>query len=398
MNTGSLRNLLEFSTRLDDAICAWYYFAIGYFSTLTLRVLNFRDRMNELSERQKIILSLVIHEYSQTATPVGSQALVARYNLDMSSATVRNELVALTDHGFLRQPHTSAGRVPTEEGYRYFVSKLTRASDLPDTTRRTISHQFYQMRNDVEQWVRLAASVLAYQSRAASLVTPPHPEHSRLKHLELIATRGRQILVVLVMIGGEVRQRLLSLSEPVTQEQLSQSAERLTQLFQRADVNEMRARLAQMQGLDADVLVWVIEDMLQADAKPAGEVYIDGLTNVLSEPEFTGSDEARRSLRILEERSLLKDLVARTSAGNTQGGVQVLIGGEGTWDELRQWSLVLGSYGLPGLATGTLGVLGPLRLSYGRAISTVRFLSGLLSDLMAESSIDESSANTGDLN
>ena len=106
-------------------------------------------------------------------------------------------------------------------------------------------------------------------------------------------------------------------------------------------------------------------------------MYIDGLTNVLSEPEFTGSDEARKSLRILEERSLLQDLVARTSAGNTQGGVQVLIGGEGTWDELRQWSLVLGSYGIPGLATGTLGVLGPLRMSYGRAISTVRFLSGL---------------------
>lgn len=354
--------------------------------------------MTELSERQKLILSLVIHEYSRTATPVGSHVLVARYNLDMSTATVRNELVVLTERGYLRQPHTSAGRVPTEEGYRYFVSRLTHASVLPDTTRRTISHQFYQMRNDVEQWVRLAASVLAYQSRAASLVTPPHPEHSRLKHLELIATRGRQILVVLVMIGGEVRQRLQALAEPVTQEQLSQSSERLTQLFQGADVNEMRARIAQLQGLDLDVIHWVIDDLLQADAIPTGEVFIDGLTNVLSEPEFTGSDEARKSLRILEERSLLQDLVARTSAGNTQGGVQVLIGGEGTWDELRQWSLVLGSYGMPGLATGTLGVLGPLRMSYGRAISTVRFLSGLMSDLMAETMLDETSANTGEMN
>ncbi|HWR65338.1 MAG TPA: heat-inducible transcriptional repressor HrcA [Bellilinea sp.] len=354
--------------------------------------------MTELSERQKIILSLVIHEYSSTATPVGSHALVSHYKLDMSSATVRNELAALTDHGFLRQPHTSAGRVPTEEGYRYFVSRLTRASDLPDTTRRTISHQFYQMRNDVEQWVRLAASVLAYQSRAASLVTPPHPEHSRLKHLELIATRGRQILVVLVMLGGEVRQRLFTLVEPVNQEQLSQSSERLTQLFQGADVNEMRARLAQLQGLDADVVQWVIDDLLAADAIPTGEVYMDGLTNVLSEPEFTGSEEARKSLRIIEERSLLQDLVARTSAGNTQGGVQVLIGGEGTWDELRQWSLVLGSYGMPGLSTGTLGVLGPMRMSYGRAISTVRFLSGLMSDLMAETNLDENSASTGEMN
>lgn len=345
--------------------------------------------MNELTERQKVILSLVVHEYSRTAMPVGSQVLVSRYNLDMSSATVRNELAALTEWGFLRQPHTSAGRVPTEEGYRYFVSRLIRAAELPDTTRRTISHQFYQMRNDVEQWVRLAASVLAYQSRAASVVTPPHPEHTRLKHLELIGTRGRQVLVVLVMVGGEVRQRLQSLTEPVNQDQLSQSSERLTQLFQGADVDEIRVRMGQLQGLDADVIAWVIDDMLQADAAPSGEVYIDGLTNVLSEPEFTGSEEARRSLRILEERSLLQDLVARTSASNTQGGVQVLIGGEGTWDELRQWSLVLGSYGLPGMSTGTLGVLGPLRMSYGRAISTVRFLSGLLSDLMEETTLDE---------
>ncbi len=347
--------------------------------------------MNELTERQKVILSLVVHEYSRTAMPVGSQVLVLRYNLDMSSATVRNELATLTEWGFLRQPHTSAGRVPTEEGYRYFVSRLIRASELPDTTRRTISHQFYQMRNDVEQWVRLAASVLAYQSRAASLVTPPHPEHARLKHLELIATRGRQILVVMVMVGGEVRQRLQSLAEPVNQDQLSQSSERLTQLFQGAEVDEIRVRASQLQGLDADVIAWVIDDMLQADAAPSGEVYIDGLTNVLSEPEFTGSEEARRSLRILEERSLLQDLVARTSASNTQGGVQVLIGGEGTWDELRQWSLVLGSYGLPGMSTGTLGVLGPLRMSYSRAISTVRFLSGLLSDLMEETTLDENS-------
>lgn len=347
--------------------------------------------MDELTERQKIILSLVIHEYSRTATPVGSQVLVSRYNLDMSSATVRNELAELTERGLLRQPHTSAGRVPTEEGYRFFVSRLTRAAELPDNTRRTISHQFYQMRNDVEQWVRLAASVLAYQSRAASVVTPPHPEHTRLKHLELIATRGRQVLVVMVMIGGEVRQRLQSLAEPVTQDQLSQSSERITQLFHGADVIEIRTRMSQLQGLDLDVINWVMDDMNQADAAQAGEVYIDGLTNVLSEPEFTGSDEARRSLRILEERSLLQDLVARTSASNTQGGVQVLIGGEGTWDELRQWSLVLGSYGMPGLATGTLGVLGPLRMSYGRAISTVRFLSSLLSDLMEETILDETS-------
>lgn len=354
--------------------------------------------MIDLTERQKIILTLVIHEYIRSAVPVGSQTLVSRYNLDMSSATVRNELGVLTEAGYLRQPHTSAGRVPTEEGYRYFVTRLVRSSDLPDTTRRTISHQFYQMRHDAEQWVRLAASVLAHQSRAASLVTPPHPERSRLKHLELISTRGRQILMVLVLMGGEVRQRLFTLSEPVTQEQLSQSAERITQFLQTLEIDEIRARRNQFSGLDAEMVDWMVQDMVQAESAISGEVFMDGLTNVLAEPEFTGSEDARRALRILEERSLLQDLAARSALSNTQGGIQVLIGGEGTWDELRQWSLVLGSYGTPGLATGTLGVLGPLRMSYGRAISTVRFLSGLLSDLVADTLMDETSANTGEIN
>ena len=119
---------------------------------------------------------------------------------------------------------------------------------------------------------------------------------------------------------------------------------------------------------------------------------MDGLSNVLSEPEFVGTEEVRRALRLLEERSLLQDLVSRSALTNPQGGVHVLIGGEGTWDELRQWSLVLGNYGMPGQATGTLGVLGPLRMSYGRAISTVRFLSGVMSDLMADTMSDDKAA------
>ncbi len=118
---------------------------------------------------------------------------------------------------------------------------------------------------------------------------------------------------------------------------------------------------------------------------------------MLSEPEFTGSEDALRAVRILEQRSVLQSLVARNNETASQGGVQVLIGGEGNFDELRQWSIVLGSYGMPGFATGTLGVLGPMRMSYGRAISTVRFLSSVLSDLVADTLIEDASFPTGDV-
>ena len=139
-----------------------------------------------LTERQKFILALVIREYVDSTQPVGSKRLAEAYNLDYSSATIRNEMAALTEAGYLQQPHTSAGRTPTEEGYRYFVSQLMGHTTLPTHIERTIEHQFYQARNDFDQWMRLAASILARQSQAASLVTSLHPEHARLKHLELI--------------------------------------------------------------------------------------------------------------------------------------------------------------------------------------------------------------------
>lgn len=346
--------------------------------------------MIEPTERQRFLLALVVHEYARAAAPIGSRYLVEHYNLDMSSATVRNELAALTEMGYLRQPHTSAGRVPTEEGYRFFVGRLLQETHLPETVRQTISHQFFQMRNDVSQWMRLAASVLAYQSHGASLVTAPHPERSRLKHLELIATRGRQVLMVLVMTGGEVQQRFMTLGEPVSQEQLSDAASRITRQFGDQDAESIRSRLSAFSGLERDVLDWIIEDLDRAESSVSGEVYLDGLTNVLAEPEFSSSEDARRALRVLEERSLLQDLLSRTVlATGTIGGVQVLIGGEGTWDDLRQSSLLLSRYGVPGMATGTLGVLGPMRMSYGRTISVMRFLSGILSDLVADSLVDD---------
>ncbi len=338
----------------------------------------------ELTDRQKLILTLIIHEHIRTAQPVGSKTLVNKYKLAMSSATVRNEMAVLTDYELLRQPHTSAGRVPTEEGYRFFVGNLVQKSGLPTNTRRTITHQFYQSRQDIEQWLKLAASVLANQSQAASLVTAPHSKKAIFKHLELIATRGRQVLMVLVLVGGEIRQQFISLSEPVSQERLSTIAAQISNICVRCDVEMMSRLRTQMNALGKDILDILINEMTLIEDSPTGEIYMDGLTNVLSEPEFSESDEARQALHILEERSLLKNLLESTVMNTDVGGIQVLIGGEGTWEELRQCSVVLARYGDPGTLTGSIGVLGPIRMPYDRTISTVRFVANVLSDLVAE--------------
>lgn len=344
--------------------------------------------MLHLNERQKLILALVIHDYTETAQPVGSQHLVKRYALSLSPATVRNAMVDLTEAGYLRQPHTSAGRVPTEEGYRYFVRQLMGQTELPANTRNTIVHQFYQAGHDVNRWMRLAASILAHQSQAASLVTAPRPEQARFKHLSLISTHGRQVLMVLVLSGGEVHQQMLTLAEPVQQEQLNTASDYLNNVCIGLDASAILALGAMPGELEQDLLKLIQEEMGRQKRSLSGEVFRDGLTNVLSEPEFAVSESARQALRVLEEQPLLDDLLTRTVMNSDIDEVQVLIGGEGTWQELRDCSVVLARYGAPGLVTGALGVLGPTRMSYGRTVSTVRFVSGLLSglviDLLAE--------------
>lgn len=338
--------------------------------------------MSDLTERQKTLLMLVIRDYIETAQPVGSKALVERYHLDLSSATVRNELSTLDEMGYLRQPHTSAGRIPTEEGYRFFVGQMMHQAELPEAIQHTISHQFYQARPDVDQWMTLAASILAHQSQGVSVVTAPHAEQARFKHVELISTQGRQVLMVMVLAGGEVSQQILTLAEPVSQERLSQTATRLNGLLAGLTVDKISSLSNRSDALDQDILTLVLQEMRRATDSVSGSIYTDGLTNVLSEPEFAESDDARRALRIFEERSTLQDLLARTTTNSMVGGLQVLIGGEGGWEELRQCSMVLARYGVPGLATGMLGVLGPMRMSYAKTIPTVRFVAGLLSDLV----------------
>ncbi len=341
-------------------------------------------RMNQLTERQKKLLSLIIHEHIRSAEPVGSRYLVEKYRLELSPATVRNEMVVLTDEGFLRQPHTSAGRVPTEMGYRYFVGQLMHETSLPEDVRRTITHQFSQMHTDLKQWMQLAASVLANQARAASLITAPQPTEVRFKHLELIGTHGQQVLAILVTDGGQINQHILTLDEPTGQEQLSILAHKFTQLFLGMSAHAIAAFPANFSSLEKTIHNWVTDEMLLTDRLPTGEIILDGITNFLAEPEFSDSEEARKALRLLEERSMLQDLLSHTALPETIGGVQVLIGGEGNWDDLRQCSIILSKYGAPGLATGTLGVLGPMRMSYGRSISLVRFLSSILSDFVVE--------------
>ena len=343
--------------------------------------------MASLTRRQQMILSLVIQEHVETVSPVSSRALVEKHGLDVSSATVRNDLAKLEELGFLTHPHTSAGRVPTHEGYRYFVGQLMGTVELPLRERRTIAHQFHQARHDFESRMPLAASILAHATDGAALVTAPRAVESRYKHLQLISIQGRQVLLIIVFHGGSVKQQILTLKEPLGQEILAEASDRLNQQFSGLHADEIRARINALASFEADLAELVVDMMRRTDTQAAETVYRDGLREVLQQPEFAGREQAQGLVRVVEEPSFL-DALLTDSLSPEIGTVRVLIGGEGHWDELRTVSLVLTRYGVTHLATGALGVVGPIRMMYGRAISAVDYVASLLSDLMYDTFVE----------
>jgi heat-inducible transcriptional repressor len=334
----------------------------------------------ELSDRQKNVLQSIVQEYISSAVPVSSKTLTAGYKLGVSAATIRNEMAALEELGCLTHPHTSAGRVPTEKGYRYYVENLMQRTVLPGDEQRMINHQFHQTRSELEQWLRLSAAVLAHISQNASLITAPTSGHSQLKHVDIVSIQDTTALVILVIHGGIVKQQIVSLQQSVSREQLSVIARQLTDLWSDLDARGIAKASHGLVGLSAEVSQVAIDTMRRIDAHRSSEIYRDGLLNVMRQPEFEDKQKiVQQIIRALEESWLVEQLVDETLQ---RGGIQIIIGGEGKWDELSQVSLVLARYGIDDKMTGVMGIVGPMRMSYGRSISAVRYISYLMSDLI----------------
>ena len=333
---------------------------------------------DELSARRRTVMGLVIREYIASGVPVGSRAILDRYELGVSPATIRNEMAALEELGFLTHPYTSAGRVPTEEGYRFFVEHLLGDMTLPSEERLLIRHQFGQARAELDHWVKLAAAVLAHTVRNVALATAPKAINSRFKRVELIEIRDGIVLLVLVTMEGSVKQQMLNL--PLLQDELHRVTNELNEQLTGHTAAEIRAQNPLLSPWAADVANLLVPIMDRLDSR-VSDIYREGLSHALAEPEFAEGDMIRRMVEIIEARPLLESIVAKTRESD---GVQVIIGGEGRWRELSNVSLVLSRYGVDDDTTGVLGVLGPLRMPYGRTISAVRYVATLMSELLRE--------------
>jgi heat-inducible transcriptional repressor len=345
-----------------------------------------RDRpAGPLDARAQAILRTIIEDYVATAQPVGSQALVERYGIGVSSATVRSIMADLERAGLLSHPHTSAGRTPTDAGYRYYIESISEAVSLAPVEQLMIRHQFGQVEDASEQWFRLAAATLATATQEAGLATSAKPATARLRHLDLVAGRDRTISLVLVLAEGSVKQTLLVAEQAFNQGVLDRITARLAAELAGASTHVVETRVARMPEATAEdrllrqAALRALRLMQESDATKVEEVYSDGLLNVIGAPEFAQGEKLRRVFAVLQDRSFLGLLVDRMAR---RRDVQVFIGSENGTAEMEDVSLVVASYGRPGRAVGIVGVLGPTRMPYPHAISTVRFVSGLMNELV----------------
>ncbi|HET6380885.1 MAG TPA: heat-inducible transcriptional repressor HrcA [candidate division Zixibacteria bacterium] len=341
----------------------------------------------DLTERQRTVLRAVVEDYLRSAVPVGSRNLVERHQLGVSPATVRSAMAELEALGLLSHPHTSAGRVPSDLGYRVYVESLMREAELDRTDELMIRHQFTQVQLTSDEWLRLAASILASTTRSASVVTPARSRRARYGHVQLVELADGSRLCVLVLADGNVEQRRLDrvaldramAGMSVGQAELDQAAAVLNAELANQSAPGVRRRIPKLPPLAAHVAETIALMLEESDGLVVEEVFTDGITNVLEQPEFARSSRLRGVLEVIQRTDFLEQLIPVLTRHR---GVHVIIGHENTIDAMHDVSLVFAPYGAPDRALGVLGVLGPTRMPYPRAIPTVRYLSNLMNELI----------------
>ncbi|MBE2238198.1 MAG: heat-inducible transcription repressor HrcA [Caldilineaceae bacterium] len=337
--------------------------------------------IDSISERQREVLRIVIQEFVQTAQPVGSAGIVGRYDLGVSPATIRNDLAALERLGLLTHPHTSAGRVPTDLGYRFFVHYLLASLDLSPEEQAIIRRQFHHAPPEVDQWLRTSTAMLARTAQSAAVATAPRTIRCTFKHMELVHIQGAKVLLVLVLQEGAVKQQLLDLDKPIEQNELSRVSNELNDQLAGLDGSGVAAAAIRLTPFAAQVAELAAATMRRIEQHVGSVLFRDGLAEVLSAPEFAEGENARRIVRVLEEPGVIEQIAEDLPGSNA---VHVVIAGDGRYDELRDVTLILSRYGASDRVSGMLGVIGPVRMRYGHTIGAVRFVSEIMSEKLEE--------------
>jgi len=321
-----------------------------------------------------------VSQYIVKAMPVPSQSIIDNSEMGVSSATIRNEMARLEQQGYIIRRHPSAGSVPSDKGYRYYVDSLVDIG-LPSAEQCLINHLFHQVERELEEWLHLAATLIARLVREVAIVSMPKLAKCRFKRVEVVAFQESLALMVLILYGAKLRQQLITFDQVVSQTMLTVAANKMSNDCAGMTSSQIAARATELSGIERQLTDCLLKIMQAEDEQEYEEPYLDGLHYMLNQPEFAQSERVLRLMELIEQRNLLKVIMP---PGLASHGVQIVIGGENQAEAVKECSVVIGRYGLAGEAVGTIGIVGPTRMPYARAISTVSFLSSVLSELVAE--------------
>ncbi|HHW48158.1 MAG TPA: heat-inducible transcription repressor HrcA [Clostridiaceae bacterium] len=330
-----------------------------------------------LDNRKRRILQAIVDDYIDTAEPVGSRTIARKHELGLSSATIRNEMADLEEMGYLEQPHTSAGRIPSDKGYRYYVDELMQVKELTEEEIRNIEQAMEVRVSEIGQLIKLASTVMSRFTKYTSMAVTPNMKKSLLKAVQVVPVETGKALVVVVTNTGMVKNFLIKISDSIVSEDLIKVSNMLNDKFANFAIEDIKQPSIKDMGneieVPRDILLPVIEKVVgcikQIDAP---EVFIDGVTNIFNYPEFRNVAKAREFLSTLDEKENLSKILSST--GQNNNSVSVRIGTENILDEIKECSLLTATYSLGNVVIGSLGVIGPTRMEYPRVISSINYI------------------------
>ena len=348
----------------------------------------------DLSERKLKILQAIISDYISTAEPVGSRTISKNYDFGISPATIRNEMSDLEDMGYLRHPHTSSGRVPSEKAYRLYVNELMKKRELTESEKESIAARLYSNMTELENIVQRAAHVLSEITSLMAFGLTPRQDEDTLKYINLIPVDEYTVVLMLVAESGKVSNTTVKLEKPASEDSLRILSKSMTYNYRGKTLSEaltldiiknFKADAESMAMFEKNIVpsfVKTLEDMLNVN------LYMDGLTNIFSIPEYNDIDRAKVFLEMLDK----KEDLTRTLV-NRENGVIITIGNENKEESMQNCSLITATYHVDGKLMGKIGVIGPTRMRYGEITSIVEYLTDNISEAfkIAEGDYDDES-------
>jgi heat-inducible transcriptional repressor len=341
------------------------------------------DKPEELGDREKEVLRAVVHEYIATGDPVGSQQLAKRSEFDVSAATLRNVLSDLEALGFIDKPHTSAGRVPTDRGYRFFVDTLVRLRE-PLPQERSLIEQGLAPESGVDEALQEASKVLHFLTRHAGVVLAPRPEDAVLQRIEFVRLRENRVLAILVGKSGEVQNKLITIDFPITPEELVRASNYLSELLAESPLEavhgKLQQELTQERALYDELAAKALKlGVAATDIHGSERVLIEGAGSFLDAKEFADVERMKALFKALDEKNKLLSLLDRVQRARE---LQIFIGAESEFSSAGEVSVIASPYGTDDQVLGAVGVIGPTRMNYQRVIPLVNFTAQVLSRVL----------------